>query len=225
MNKLLPFVVFFTSSMAHGEPDPTSEHVAVLIKGGASASTLSHEYRERRYGLSSGAGAYLQWAVGERFLVGGQLELLYISRGAEVVFNGESQGELRERYLDVVAAVRPQIKLDRVNLYALLGGGVGFLTKASDQNTAGMSQDVTNNLRRRDILLLGGVGVTFSPFSQSDAIRRTAKIFLEARYDLGLVDIDPMDGGFKNRTMSLFLGLSLGLLPSGNPARPVSSQE
>ena len=208
MKKSLVVAIWLIPAVALAEP----ERAAVTLRAGASAATLSHDLRVHRYGLSGGLGAYLQWPLIGKVSLGGQLDVLYTPRGADVVVDGESQGKLREHYLDIVAAARPQVRVGVMSLYLLIGGGVNRLLKATDESSLGVSQDVTDNLRRTDLELLFGAGVSFDLSSRPRGLLRSSKFFLEARYDIGLIDIDPMDGGFRNRTATLSLGLSLGLL-------------
>jgi hypothetical protein len=208
MRKLLQFVLVsgLGSSPAQGDSE-----LGIMIEGGPDMSTLSHDNRVNRFGFSGGVAAYLDRTLAERFSLAGQVELLYTGRGADVVFNGDSLGGLRQHYLDIMLAARPEARLGLASVYLLLGGGVNLLAKASDEDATGMSQDVTGDLRRLDVSLLVGAGTALH-FSRRDlGPFQLGAIFVEVRHGHGLIDIDPMDGGFKNRTTSLMLGLSIVL--------------
>jgi len=134
-----------------------------------------------------------------------------------VVFGGAKQAESREYYFDLVAAARPGVQLGPVNGYLLLGGGVNFLLSANKENVSGSKQDITGDLHRIDVALLGGLGVAFHLPHRDLRPFRLGTIFLEARHDIGLIDTDKANGGYKNRTSSLMLGLSFVV---GGPPSP-----
>lgn len=123
-------------------------------------------------------------------------------------------GQSRQHYLDATISVRPELRVGPVNLYLLLGGGVNFLVSANKETASGASQNITGDLNRIDVALLGAAGVALhlperdlGPFSLDT-------VFLEARHDIGLLDTDAANGGYKNRTNSLMLGLSFGMARS-----------
>ena len=199
--------------------------LSIALKSGPNGATLDHDNRINRYGFTGGVAGHLQWLLSDHFSLAGQLDLLYTPRGAGVVFEGVSQGGIRQHYFDVMISARPEMKFGWASVYLLLGGGLNFLVRASDETAAGMSQDVTDNLYRVDVALLAGAGVAlhlphggFGPF-------RFDTVFLEARHDHGLIDIDTNNGGFKNRTSSLMLGLSFVVAGSTSPAATATPGE
>lgn len=192
----------------------------LTLKGGPNAATLDHDFRVSRYDFSGGLAGDLQWSLSNHFSLAGQIELLYTPRGANVVFDGVSQGGLRQHYLDAMVAVRPEVKFGEWSGYLLLGGGINFLVHADNENAAGLSQDVTDSLRRIDVALLVGAGIAWHLSPHGLGPIRMGAVSLEARHDQGLIDIDKMNGGFKNRTSSLMLGLSFIV---GGPASPATT--
>lgn len=50
-------------------------------------------------------------------------------------------------------------------------------------------------------------------------------VFVEVRHDIGLLDTDAVNGGFKNRTSSVLLGLSFGVQRSPSAAATTASSE
>lgn len=197
--------------------------LAIALKGGPNAATLDHDFRVNKYGFSGGLSGQIQWWLSDRFSLAGQIDLLYTPRGAEAVFEGVSQGSLRQHYFDVMVSARPEVWLGRASVYLLLGGGLNFLVRASDESAAGMSQNVTDNLRRIDVALLAGVGVALHLARGGLGPFRAGAIFLEARHDHGLIDIDIMNGGFKNRTSAIMLGLSFTMGSPTPPATPATT--
>jgi opacity protein-like surface antigen len=117
-------------------------------------------------------------------------------------------GKTRSHDIDLMVAARPGIRLGRVSLYLLLGGGLNVLLDASQVNSSGGGEDLNDDLRKYDLALLAGVG---GALHLPRGPARLGTVFLEARHDRGLLDTDLTNGGFKNRTSSLMLGLSFAL--------------
>jgi hypothetical protein len=195
-------ILWLVPSIARTQPE-----LSVGFKGGLNAATQAEDYRVNRYGFSGGLSGDLQWPLDDRFSLAGQLELLYTPRGAEVVFQGQHVGKLREHYFDLTVTARPETRLGWASIYLLLGGGVNLLVSANKDDAAGAGQDIINGLHRIDIALLGAAGVAAHLHPRELGPLRLGTIFLEARHDIGLLDVDD-NGGFKNRTSSLMLGLS-----------------
>lgn len=194
----------------------------LALKAGPNAATLAANNRFNRYGFSGGLSGHLQRPIANRFLLGGQMELLYTPRGAEAKVDGQLIGKSREHYLDIVLAARPAARLGPASVYLLLGGGLNFLVSANQENAAGAKQDITGDLHRIDVALLGGAGVAVHLPHQEFGPFRLGTAFLEARHDIGLMDTDALNGGFKNRTSSLMLGLSFVLGTQSPPSTRIS---
>jgi hypothetical protein len=206
MKRMLVAMIVLLPLSADAQPE-----AGVAFKGGINAATLDYQYRVNRYGASGGLAGYLQWLLSDRISMGGQLELLYTPRGAEVIRDGTLQGKIRQHYLDVVVAARPGLQLRPASVYLLLGAGVNFLVDAYDENRWGVPRDITHDVHRIDVALLAGAGVAFHlPHRRLGPVRLDT-VFLEARHDRGMIDVSKMDFGFGNRTSSLMLGLSFGL--------------
>lgn len=207
IGKLVLIVTFLLFPLvSRAEPES-----GVLFKGGPDVATLTYDNRVNRYGFSGGLAGQLQWSLSDHFSLGTQVELLYTARGAEVVIDDVPAGKTRLHYLDIVIAARPELQFGAVSGYLLLGGGLNLLTSANNQDAIGGPRDITDDLHRIDVALLAGVGVSLSLPHRDFGPVRLGTLFLEARHDRGLLDIDTMDLGFKNRTSSLMLGLSLAL--------------
>jgi hypothetical protein len=206
---------------ARGRAEP---EVELGAKAGPIAATLDHEFRENRYGFSGGLTGLIRHALGARFSFGEQLELLYTQRGAEVVVDGVTQGESRQHYLDVTLTAHPGMQFGAWNAYLLLGGSVNILLSANKNSPTGFTEDITEFLRRYDVALVGGIGVAWhlppgpGPF-------RLGAISLEARHDIGLVDSDKTNDGFKNRSSSLLLGVSFAIGDRAAPEPPTQSAQ
>jgi hypothetical protein len=190
----------------------------IALKSGANAATLAEANRSNRYGFTGGLEGYLQNSLTTRFLLGGQVELLYTQRGAKTVLEGEYLGQIRSHYIDISAAIRPEVRLGPASLYLLLGGSLDVLANANKENASGANQDITDGLRRIDVALLGGAGVALHLPYYTDGPFRLDAVFLEARHDIGLIGVDPMVDDSKNRSSSLMLGLSLAVGGSTPPS-------
>jgi hypothetical protein len=88
-----------------------------------------------------------------------------------------------------------------------------------------VKEDITSDLRRIDVALLAGAGIALHLPLQELGPFQLGTVFLEARHDMGLIDTDPVNGGFKNRTSSLMLGLSLLVGGSPSPATAAGSAD
>jgi hypothetical protein len=114
------------------------------------------------------------------------------------------------------------MRLGPVSVYLLLGGGLDLLVSANKDDAAGAGQDITGGLHRIDVALLGAAGVAVHLAHREPDAFHLDTIFVEARHDIGLLDVD-LNGGFKNRTSSLMLGLSLAV--GGGPPAPPKPQQ
>jgi len=209
---------------ATGSRASADSELALGLKSGLSSATLSHDNREDLRGLSAGLAADLQWSLSERASLAGQLDLLYTPRGADVVVDGASIGNLRQHYLDLVLLARPAWRVGPVSIYVLLGGGLSVLAHATSEDSNGKSQDVTSDLNRLDVAVVVGAGIAV-PLPPTLRPLQLSAIFLEVRRDQGLIDIDMVDAGFKNRTNSIMLGLSFAISPRTSPASPTQSAQ
>jgi hypothetical protein len=213
MKRLLVIVVILATPFTVS----AESELGVALKGGPNTATLSADNRFGRHGFSGGVASHLRWPLAERFSLGGQVELLYVSRGAEAIFNDVLAAKFRQHYLDVTLAARPAVRFGPASLYLLLGGGLNVLVSASREDPSGEKEDITDGLRRIDVALLAGAGVALHLPHRAVGPFHLGTAFLEVRHDHGLIDIDLMDGGFENRASSLMLGLSFVLGPGDTP--------
>lgn len=221
MKRLIVIVTTFWIGSSQPQRARADSDLHLSLKGGFNAATLDHEFRENRYDFSGGIAGDLQARVSERFSLAGQIEFLYTPRGANVVFEGEKQGEFRDHYVDLVAAVRPGVQLGPANVYLLLGGGLNLLVNATTESVTGAKQDITGDLRRIDVALLGGAGVALRLSPRELGPFHLGTVFLEARHDIGLLETFHDTSGFKNRTSSVMLGVSFVM--GGGTAAPRGS--
>lgn len=215
--KQISVIILLELTLLRSHLGYADNNLHVAIKGGLDATTLDHEFRENRYDFSGGVAGYVQGSISERFSLAGQIELLYTPRGANVVFEGEKQAEFRHRYVDLVVAVRPEMRFGPMSIYLLLGGGLDLMISATMENVLGSPQDITSDLHRIDVALLGGAGVGLHLPRQNLGPFHLDTMFLEARHDIGLLDPFTTTSGFKNRTSTVLLGLSFEVGGSSAP--------
>lgn len=220
--KQLTILIFYLLAPLSASAAP---ELSVAPKGGPNSATLAENFRVNRYGFSGGLAGYIQWPLVDRFFIASQMELLYTTRGAETILEGEYLGRSREHYFDLMVAARPEARLGWASVYLLLGGGLNLLVSANKDDAAGEGQDITGDLHRVDVALLGAAGVALHLPRHELGPVRLGTVFLEARHDIGLLDTDAVNGGFKNRTSSLMLGLSFVMAGSPSPATTATPGE
>jgi hypothetical protein len=202
-NQLIIFAALLKAAAAFAQPS----EVALSLKGGVDAATTVARYRTNKYGLTGGIASSLRWSITDRFSLGGQAELLYMPRGTRVIFEGEYVGQIRHQYTDLTLTARPEMRFGSMNVYLLLGGTLSYLMHSGKDDAAGLDQDITDGLHRIDLSVLGAVGIARHLPHRDIGPFHLGTVFLEARHDIGLLDVD-LTGGYKNRTSSLMLGLS-----------------
>lgn len=213
-------IMLLTSHRARAQ----SAEFDLALKGGPNVATLAHDNRDNRYGFTGGLSGDLQWSISDRFLLGGQIDLLYTPRGANAVFDGVMEGASREHYIDLMLAGRPEARFGAMGVYLLIGGGLNFLMSANKDDAAGSGQDITADLHRIDVALLVGAGIALRLSNKESGSLHLGTIFMEARHDIGMLDTDAVNGGFKNRTSSLMLGLSFAVGGSTAPGASSTRQ-
>lgn len=207
MGRLLTIVLaLLIPSMAIANPQGE-----VSFKGGPNAATQERKYRYHKYGLSGGLAGGLEWALTERLSLGGQVELLYTPRGSKMLYYDDPPAWTWMHYLDLMVMARPRVRLGRASVYLLIGGGLCFLLSANQVSSTGGGEELTDNAHRVDVALFAGAGIALHLPRQGPSSFRLGTLFLEARHDHGLLDTDPINGGFENRTSSLMLGLSFAV--------------
>jgi hypothetical protein len=151
-------------------------------------------------------------------------------RGTEAFgqLTGEYLGTFRQYYFDIAVAFQPATHMGPANLYLLLGAGWNLLLRATREsvNTPGRKDDVTDDFNRHDLTLLVGAGASLALPSKKLGPFHLGAVFLEARYDRGLLDFVRGENSGRNRTTSLMLGVSFALGSKAAvppPSDPVAS--
>ncbi len=199
-------LVWLAPAPAHAGP-----YAGFSLKGGVAGAKYNKPNRFLRYDPSGGIAGHLGWPLAGRFLLGGQLELLYTPRGTRVAFEGIPAGNSLQHYFDVAITARPEVRLEPVRLYLLLGASWNHLMSAYDWNALNGRFDVTHLVRENDVALRAGIGVVWPLPRRSLAPFDRLSVFLEACHDRGMIDFDIVDLGFRNRSSSFMVGLTFGL--------------
>lgn len=194
--------------------------LSLSLKAGPNAAVWDKEHHEHNYGFGGGLAGDLRWPVGTRFSLGAQMALLYMPRGTESIsqMTGEYLGTYRQHYFDIAVAIRPEVRIGSLGVYLLLGSSWSILMNAYSVDARGRKDDLDAYIRRHDIALLAGLGGALHLPSHRLGPFRLDTVFLEARYDRGLLDFARQDDfSAKNRTTSLMLGVSFVLGPKRLP--------
>jgi hypothetical protein len=217
MNRVTLIIIFLClPRLSEAQPE-----LSLSLKAGPNAAAWDREYHEHVYGFSGGLAGDLRWPFGARFSLGAQIALLYMPRGTESFsrMTGELLATVRQHYFDMAVAIRPEARVGSVGVYLLLGGSWSILLNANAVDFLGRKDDF--DIRRHDLALLAGLGGALHLPSHRLGLFRLDTVFLEARYDRGLLDFIPADDSSrKNRTTSLMLGVSFALGSKVTVARP-----
>ena len=217
MSKLALVILLCLPRLSEAQPE-----LGLSLKAGLNAAAWDGEqHYEHKYGFSGGLAGDLRWPFGARFSLGAQLALLYMPRGTESFdrTTGELLAIIRQHYFDIAVAFRPEARVGSVGGYLLLGGSWSILLNANAVDD--MGREISVLFRRHDVALLAGLGGALHLPSHRLGPFRLDTVFLEARYDRGLLDFIPADDSSrKNRTTSLMLGVSFALGAKAAVARP-----
>jgi hypothetical protein len=211
----LIIVLLCLPRLSEAQPEPS-----LSLKAGPDAAVWDREHHEHNYGFSGGLAGDLRWPFGARFSLGAQMALLYMPRGTEQFSpnTGEFLATYRQHYFDIAVAIRPEARVGSVGVYLLLGGSWSILLNANVVDEMGRKND--RDFRRHDVALLAGLGGALHLPPHRLGPFRLGTVFLEARYDRGLLDFVRGDNSAKNRTTSLMLGVSFALGSKAAVARP-----
>lgn len=218
MKFITPLVIaYLVPGLANAENE-----TGLLVKAGGNAAILAEDHRYNIYGPTGGVAGYLRHTLGSQFSLGGQIDLLYTPRGAKVMDGNDYLGQSRLNYIDTALSLQPRMRFGVVSIYLAIGGELSFLVNADKENASGAHLDITADLRKIDVALLGGAGVAWHLGNSATSTFRIDAVSLEARHDIGLLDTDMVNGGFKNRSSSLMLGLAfvIGGSPGGANPQP-----
>jgi hypothetical protein len=155
-----------------------------LSGGGVSLDT------ETKFGIH--AGAFAQIAAGPLAI---QPEVLFSTQGSKYTwdFGGDPQ-EVTSDFQYLLVPVMAKFKFAKV-LNVQVGPQYGILLSA-EQEAGDQVDEIKDEVKNGDFSLAFGAGVEFG------------KLIIDARYVLGLTDLDEEDTTYKNRMFMISLGFS-----------------
>jgi hypothetical protein len=198
LRAILPCVLLLA-----GASPAIAQGSAYGAKGGVNVSTLKVDPDEGDDGYSTQLGL-IAGGFALRRLTGRidlQLEGLFSMKGGSTDV-GSADAKVRLDYVDVPVLLRYRIKgSDRRGLHAFGGPSFNFLVRArtiSDLGGTKIEQDVSDNVERFELGVVGGASVGFG------------RLMVEGRYTHGISDTDKdTDDEFtvRNRMVSVLGGI------------------
>jgi len=143
------------------------------------------------------------------FFLDAQSELLYAAKGTNLDRDGETLGAYHLGYIEIPLLARAGYRVNpNLAPYLLFGPELGILLTAELENSRGEFSDTKEGLATTDFGLVFGGGVAIDIAAIKGAIN------VDARYDLGLTDINDTgaNGFVKNRAFFVMLGYQYGAL-------------
>ncbi|MCK5125539.1 MAG: PorT family protein [candidate division Zixibacteria bacterium] len=196
---VIALMVVVVCAMAFVSPAQAQTKTEIGIKGGFGFANLTGDVTGTKSALSLGGGGLIRFPLSPQFSI--QPELLLILKGT--MEKGDDGEKLKLTYIEVpiLAMYRPPTK-GTVRPVFFTGPVLGLLLSAKVGD-----DDIKESLNGTDFGLVFGAGVDFETGAKG-------KIFLEARYTMGISNIakDSGDDSVKNGVFSL--GVSY-LLPLG----------
>lgn len=140
-------------------------------------------------------GAFVAFSAGPKLSI--QPELLFSQKGSKLNLLG-SETKTKLDYLEIPILVKLKLGAPGVLTAPFLFAGPSFgILASAKQETLGTVTDVKDAFKNVDVGLAFGVGLDIS------------KITLDARYTLGVTDVDEGSGSTKNNTITLMAGYYL----------------
>lgn len=205
------------------DESPGDSHPSRLTLGAALGMSMATQSTPEPFGTDIDAGNKAGLAVGvaataslyrpltetSGFFLDAQPEILYIAKGTNLDVDGETLGAYHLSYIEIPLLARAGFQVTQ-NLapYLLLGPELGILLTAELENSRGEFSDIKDGLAATDFGLVFGGGLAI------DIAALKGTLNVDARYDLGLTDInDTGAGGYvKNRAFFVMLGYQYGVL-------------
>jgi len=200
---LLIAAVFVQQS--HAQETAAANPINIGIRGGMNLgnATLSPDVtapvsKGSRTGLV--AGGILEFGVAPSFFI--DAELLYVQGGLKLTVPGaEVTAKFDVISIPISAKYKFMIENSNVKPYIFGGGNVGFNTKA-ELEAGGVTQDLKDSTESIDFGVHFGAGIEVEA---SPGVN----ILLDARYGLGLKDIDKTAGSeIKSQNIMIMAGVS-----------------
>ena len=185
---------------------PASAQVNLGVLGGINLANFDVDPLEEGLEFSSitvfGFGGVLDFSLNESVSL--RLEPMYLQKGAKatlMIF----ELEYKFAYLEIPVMVKYDFGTSDIKPYAIAGPTIGYLLSATGKASGGgesREEDMKDVIKSFDFGLGFGAGVSVP---MGDNI-----IFLEARYTIGLTNIndDPEDPEVKTKGIQIFAGIT-----------------
>ena len=201
----------------------SAQPVGIGVKGGINFSNLSDDFNMGfgRIAFSSKTGIVVGGYFNIRLLpvITLQPEVLYTEKGGDlsyaesseniIVFRVPLNGSLNLKYIEVPVLIRARVPVPGISPTVYAGPTIAFniestLDSGPVPNIDGFSEiDIEDYIKSMDFGFIVGAGLDFStPVLQFN---------IEARYTLGLTDIDDSDefnSSARNNVASIILGVT-----------------
>lgn len=202
------------SAYANEHGDVRDRRIALGVKVGSSVATQSTEApfgnnleASHKTGLLVGAAVIIDMSklgmLGQSIHLALQPEVLTVSKGTNIDFAGEKIGAYHLRYVEIPLLVRAAFSVTpEIAPYLTVGPGLAILVNAELENSRGDREGVGDGIRNFDFGIIAGAGMSVDLAAIGGALN------LEARYDLGLLNINGtgMGGYVKNRGFAFMAG-------------------
>ncbi len=171
----------------------SAQKVSFGLKGGLNVSTLNNSKDngtdfKTKLGFNAGALAHIHLAP----QLGLQPEIYYSAQGAKYDV-GSTEGKVKLGYINVPVMI--QYMFD--NGFRLQAGPqVGFLINAKNE-IGSVESDIKDNLKKVDFGITAGLSF----------VEPSSGVGIDARYNLGLSDINDVDPGYKTTNRGFQVGL------------------
>ena len=185
---------------------PATAQVNLGVIGGLNLANLSVD-PDQGVDISNrtaiGIGGILSFGMGETLAL--QLEPMFLQKGAKLKFSEQGftlETEFKISYIEVPAMLKFAFGSSDTKPYVMAGPTVGFLLSAKAED-----EDVKDDVKSIDFGLAFGGGVSL-PMGNNT-------LFVEARYSLGLSDInddpDDPDTSIKTKGIQIMAGITFPL--------------
>ena len=189
---------------------PANAQVNFGVIGGLNLANLSVD-PDQGVDLSNrtafGIGGVLSFGVGETLAL--QLEPMFLQKGAKLKLSEQGftlEAEIKVSYIEVPAMLKFAFGSGDTKPYVMAGPTVGYLLSAKVKDDM-EEQDIKDDVKNIDFGLAFGGGVSL-PMGNNT-------LFVEARYSLGLSDInddpDDPDTSIKTKGIQIMAGITFPL--------------
>jgi hypothetical protein len=188
---VLAFLLSLVASSAFAQPMLTYG-----AKGGVTLANISIEDDDECCDMKVGGafGGFVDIGINDRVSI--QPELLFAMKGAKDEEFGQT-AKINVNYIDIPILVKGKFPTGgRVQPFITVGPSMNFRLSAKIKE-GGQEDDIKDEVESLDFSVVLGGGIAVGPAT------------VEARYDLGLKDVDKESGSVKTRTILVLVGFGV----------------